>query len=180
MHPCRLQHIVKAVKQCPRQGFTRIQESLPDAKHPLKTIPLAEPCRLSSAIYRQKPGNPSPALGWAPGAAMPAPDPASPAFKSNTVRQGVRGRVRGPGGQSRLPGYRTRPMQSPWCPSACCQLRLLPNKAQATGPAPAQTPTAGRTIAKCPRGSEAHPPQGAPLYTLLSDQETGTQKGPCW
>lgn len=72
--PCRLQHIVKAVKQFPCQGFTRIQESLPDAKHPLKTIPLARPsAAASSRPYIGKSwGIPHPSLGWAPRDALTA------------------------------------------------------------------------------------------------------------
>lgn len=72
--PCRLQHIVKAVKQFPCQGFTRIQESLPDAKHPLKTMPLAHPsAAASSRPYIGKSwGIPRPSLGWAPRDALTA------------------------------------------------------------------------------------------------------------
>lgn len=66
--PRRLRHPVKAVKQFPCQGFTRIQESLPDAKHPLNTMPPGP--RSAAAASRpyigKSLGIPHPSSGWAP------------------------------------------------------------------------------------------------------------------
>lgn len=126
--PCRLQHTVQAVKQSPCQGFTRIQESLPDAKHPLSTMPPApRSAAASSRPYIGKSlGIPHPSSGWAPRGAPTAsarpPGSCTPNLPPSGQGAGCGGQAggrgprrspsaRSPSGQASAGSYQIRPGQ---------------------------------------------------------------------
>lgn len=101
--PQRLQHTVKAVKQCPCQVFTRIQGLTAQCQTPLKTIAPgpAGPSRahrLCSATYRQKP--PPPITGRASEGGCPSLGP-TPGILHLQVHQPL---AQGPGEEARWAG----------------------------------------------------------------------------
>lgn len=172
--PCRLQHIVKAVKQFPCQGFTRIQESLPGAKHPLNTMPPAP--RSAAAASRpyigKSLGIPHPSSGWA---LREAPAALARPLGSCASNLPLSGRGAGCGGQVGGGGPRGVPSaRSPSGRASASSYQIRPGQLGLhrlrAGRSRLPTSSSSCTVlharpagpANCPRGSGETPPRQAP------------------